>query len=240
MNFKIYAAAILAVFSLIGAAAGADISFDTSGIPETAVAGETYIVPVTVSGDDVSGFTFVALYDEGDADVHLSNTGNMMPGGFDGKRSLISYTGPGTFNVEITPKSDGSVKLKVEEVIGNNTSSPGSSVEIRLNVSSNNKGSGFVSGSVIKEPSASPSARASEPTPEKTVPGETVKEQTTTSEASPSPSESVSEKSTASPATQPPSENKDSGSKSLPAPGIVFIAGSLAVGSLILKRLKNE
>ena len=82
------------------------------------------------------------LYDEGDAVVHLSNTGNMMPGGFDGKRSLISYTGPGTFDVEITPKSDGSVTLKVEGVIGSKTNNPGSSVKIRPNVSSQSMGFG--------------------------------------------------------------------------------------------------
>ena len=108
---------------------------------------------------------------------------------------------------------------------------------------------------MIKEPSAVPSARAAEPTSERSAFPETVKEQVTTSAVSLSPSEvflkkslplhpetrmtdpairteSVSEKSSASPATQSPPENNDSGLKSIPAPGIALIAGSLMLAGM--------
>lgn len=245
MNLKIYAAVLIAMMSLIGIAGAADISFDTSDIPENADEGDTYTIPVTISGD-VTGFAFVVSYDESAADVSFSNTGNMVQtGGFDGSRSIMSYGGPGTFNVDVKVQSGGPLKLRFVEIYdseGNIEKDDSNSVVVDLNVSSGS-GSGSSSGSFVSG-SFGGSQETVRPTPAKPTP---VRQETDTtapaSPGNPTVSQSPAPMNTGSEATAAASETPNENTtekKNSPAAGAAGILGALAIAGIFSKHLKKE
>lgn len=115
MNFKLIFAALSAVMIILtGAAAAAEVSYDTSDVPDSPVKGQTFTVPVTITGDDIGGFTFKVTYDKDAFDVSFSDIGSMMTGGQPGRAQLIG-TSACEFNVKVKTKASGSLKMSVDE-----------------------------------------------------------------------------------------------------------------------------
>lgn len=248
MKFIISASLIIAVLSLIGIAGAADISFDTSGIPENAAEGDTYTIPVTISGD-VTGFTFLVSYGEDAADVSFSNTGSTaQTGGRDGSRSIMNYGGPCTFNVDVKVQSGGPLKLRFVDIYhsdGSTEKDDRNSVIVDLNVSS---GSGSSSGSFISRPSAA-SQETVRPTPAKPTPAKPtpVKQDTDTAAPASSENETVSQSpaplNTGSEATSAAGETqneKTTEKKNSPTAGAAGILGALAIAGIVSKYMKKE
>jgi len=245
MNLKISAAVLIAMMSLIGIAGAADISFDTSGIPENVAEGDTYTIPVTISGD-VTVFTFRVSYDESAADVSFSNTGDtVQTGGFDGSRSMIDYGGPCTFNVDVKVQSGGPLKLRFVDIYhsdGSTEKDDRNSVVVDLNVSSGS-GSGSSTGSFVSKPSAA-SQETVRPTPAKQTP--VIQDTTTTAPAvsenptvskSPVPLNTGSEAAAAASETQ---NEKTTEKKNSPTAGAAGILGALAIAGIFSKYMKKE
>lgn len=117
MNFKLIFAALSAVMIILtGAAAAAEVSYDTSDVPDSPVKGQTFTVPVTITGDDIGGFTFKVTYDEKAFDVSFSDTGSMTTGGRPGSVQLVGM-GACEFNIDIKIKASGSLKMSADDVL---------------------------------------------------------------------------------------------------------------------------
>lgn len=115
MNFRTALTVIFAALLALTATAGAaEITYDFSGIPDSPVPGNQYIIPVTVTGD-VTGYKLTVSYDESSAEVDFRNTGGATTGKRLNKITVVSADGtPSMFDLLITPLSNSTITLSSE------------------------------------------------------------------------------------------------------------------------------
>ena len=109
---------LISLIAVSGAASAAEIS--VGSLPDDIVPGNTYTVPVTITGTggaaDTEIYLFGIKYDENATTVEIENYGDAIPGYPAGGMSLIRVgdaVASATFDVRITPMASDNITIKI-------------------------------------------------------------------------------------------------------------------------------